>query len=134
VNAKKLNRYVLISSATYGAALVGLSQVWYSDHEKQSFHFFNDNDEWQQLDKAGHLYSAFHISQVGIKALKSTGLNNKKSYFWGGMLGVIVLTPIEVLDGFSAGYGASWGDMVANVSGAALAAGQYYAWDEIRIH
>lgn len=134
LNKKKLNKYIGVSSVAYGAALLGLNQVWYSGHERQSFHFFNDNREWQQLDKIGHFYSAYQISHVGIKALKSTGLRSDKAYFWGGMVGLIVLTPIEILDGFSAEYGASWGDVIANFSGAALAAGQYYAWDEIRIH
>lgn len=134
LNSKKLNRYIIISSAAYGAGLVALNQIWYSGHERESFHFFNDNKEWKQLDKFGHFYSAYQISHLGIKALQSTGLSSKKSYYFGGMLGAIALTPIELLDGFSAEYGASWGDMVANLSGSALVTGQYLLWDEVRIH
>src|SRR5690606_13125185 len=55
------------------------------------------------------------------------------SYLWGSLLGVILLTPIEVLDGFSAEYGASWGDVVANVSGSAFVYTQYMLWNEARI-
>ena len=82
----------------------------------------------------GHFYNAYQISHIGVKALRNTGLSKNKSYLWGGMLGFLVLTPIEVLDGFSAEYGASWGDLIANFSGSALLTSQYLLWDEIKIH
>lgn len=134
LDKSKLNRYILISSVAYGGALVGLNYIWYSDHERESFHFFNDNKEWKQLDKLGHFYNAYQISHVGIRALRNTGLKKEKAYLWGGMLGLLVLTPIEVLDGFSSAYGASWGDVIANFSGSALLTGQYVLWDEVRVH
>lgn len=134
INKKKLNKYIIISSVTYGAGLVALDRVWYSGHERESFHFFNDNKEWKQLDKFGHFYSAYQIGHIGIKALQSTGLNKKKAYFWGGMMGAITLTPIEILDGFSSEYGASWGDIVANISGSLMITGQYLLWDDVKIH
>lgn len=134
LNNKKLNQYLVISSATYGVGLLVLDQVWYSGHERERFHFFNDNREWKQLDKLGHFYSAYQIGHIGIKVLKSTGLNRNKSYFWGGMMGAIALTPIEILDGFSSEYGASWGDMMANLAGSLMITGQYLLWDEVKIH
>lgn len=134
LDRKKLNKYIAIAAAGYTGALVGLNHVWYSEHPRESFHFFNDNKDWKQLDKVGHFYNAFQISHVGIKALKSTGLSSEKSYLWGGLLGIMMLTPIEVLDGLSAEYGASWGDVIANFSGSALVYTQYVIWDEVRIH
>ena len=134
VDKKKLRKYIIASTVAYGGALVGLNEIWYSDHEKESFHFFNDNSEWKQMDKIGHFYNAFQIGHVGIKALQDTGLSKQKAYLWGGLLGFIVLTPIEVLDGYSAEYGASWGDIIANFSGSALLMSQYFLWDEVRIY
>ena len=134
LDKKKLNKYIAIAAIGYSGALVGLNQVWYSDHPRESFHFFNDNKDWKQLDKVGHFYNAFQLSHIGIKAFKNTGLPSQKSYLWGGLLGVMMLTPIEVFDGFSAEYGASWGDVIANASGSAVLFSQYLIWDEVRIH
>jgi hypothetical protein len=29
------------------------------------FHFINDNAEWLQMDKAGHIYSSYHLGDWG---------------------------------------------------------------------
>lgn len=47
---------------------------------------------------------------------------------------MVFQTPIELLDGFSVAYGASWGDVAANVGGTALFVGQQLVWQEERIH
>lgn len=133
LDRKKLNKYIAVAAVGYTGALVGLNHVWYSQHPREGFHFFNDNKDWKQLDKVGHFYNAFQISHVGIEALKSTGLSSGKSHLWGGLLGIMMLTPIEVLDGFSSEYGASWGDVIANFSGSALVYTQYVLWDEVSI-
>jgi hypothetical protein len=44
------------------------------------------------------------------------------------------MVPIEILDGFSTGYGASAGDLLANAGGAALFYGQTVLWKEIRLY
>ncbi|MCH8318750.1 MAG: DUF2279 domain-containing protein, partial [Bacteroidetes bacterium] len=48
--------------------------------------------------------------------------------------GFLAMTPIEILDGFSAQHGASWGDLIANAAGSGLVLGQYLLWDELRIY
>jgi uncharacterized protein YfiM (DUF2279 family) len=133
LNRKRLRLLTIGGSATYGVALLGLNQLWYANNPRSSFRFFNDNAEWQQIDKVGHLYTAFHLSRLGTEAFRWTGMPAKKAALWGSLTGVILLTPIEILDGFSAAYGASWGDEVANLSGSALFLGQYLLWDEIRV-
>lgn len=132
--SKRLKPFVIASSATYAVTLIGLDRLWYADFERESFHFFNDNSEWKQLDKLGHFYSAFHLSKFGHRAFQWTGLEERKALFWGTMVSVITLTPIEILDGFSSEYGASYGDIIANTSGALLFLGQHKLWGEIRIH
>ncbi|MEO1049413.1 MAG: DUF2279 domain-containing protein [Bacteroidota bacterium] len=134
VNPKRLRTFVIGSSVLYGATLVGLNELWYKDFPRRSFHFFNDNSQWLQVDKVGHFYSAFHLSSAGTKAFQWTGLNDAKSHFWGSMLGVIFLTPIEIMDGFSSEFGASYGDLIANTAGSGLFLGQYLVWKEVRIH
>ena len=49
-------------------------------------------------------------------------------------MGIIFQTPIEVLDGLSVTYGASWGDLTANTLGLGILIGQLLLWDQERIH
>lgn len=102
--------------AAYAGGMVGLSQIWYTDTQSR-FHFFNDNAQWKQLDKAGHFYSAYHLGRFGYDALAPTALSENTKLWLGGGLGFVLLFPIEILDGFSPDYGASWGDWGANLMG-----------------
>ncbi|WP_185154043.1 DUF2279 domain-containing protein [Fulvivirga sp. M361] len=131
---KRLKPLLITSGAVYATSMVGLGSLWYSDFERQSFRFFNDNKEWKQIDKAGHFYSAFHISKSSFKLLKWSGLPERKAIFWGTISSFLALTPIEVFDGFSSGFGASIGDIAANTLGGALFFAQYRIWNETRIH
>lgn len=125
---------LIITEATMGtAALVGLNQIWYADYPKSDFHFINDNAEWLQMDKAGHVFSAYHLGSFGANALKWSGANKKSQLLYGASLGLAFLTTVEVFDGYSANWGASVGDVVANVSGTALYVSQELLWKEQRI-
>jgi uncharacterized protein YfiM (DUF2279 family) len=134
LNKKKLNKLLIISGVTYTSGLIGLNELWYKQHPRQQFHFFNDNPEWMQVDKLGHFYSSYQLARVGAIAISSVGIEKRKAHLYGSLLGTIALTPIEVLDGFSAGYGASWGDVLANFGGTVLYGGQYALWGEERIY
>ena len=125
---------LVITEATLGtAALVGLNQVWYADYPRSDFHFINDNAEWLQMDKAGHVFSAYHLGSFGANALKWSGANKKSQLLYGATLGLAFLTTVEVFDGYSANWGASLGDVAANVSGTALYVSQELLWNEQRI-
>lgn len=134
INHSRLRTLVIGSSALYGAGLVGLNEVWYKNSPRQSFRWFDDSQEWKQVDKLGHFFGAYHFSLGASKAFRWTGLSQKKSMFWGTMVGIIVMTPIEIFDGFSADYGASFSDIVANTGGALFLYGQHALWGETRIH
>ena len=130
---KKLNTVIIAGSITYGASVYGLSQLWYKEQGFDSFHFFNDNAEWNQMDKAGHFFSTYHFSRLGDNVLQWTGVEEKKAALWGSILGTAILIPIEILDGFSAEYGFSYGDMIANIAGSGFYLGQDLLWNEQRI-
>ena len=131
---KKKRNILLISEATaYTVALVGLNQLWYADYPKSGFHFINDNSEWLQMDKMGHLTSSYYTGVAGIKAYEWIGMSRKNAIWYGGMTGSFFLTIIEILDGYSAEWGASSGDLIANTSGSLLAIGQALKWNEQRI-
>jgi len=134
INKKRLRNFVIGAAVGYGATLVTLNQLWYSDAEKQAFHFFNDNGEWNQIDKLGHFYSSFYFSYGFSKALQGCNVPERKSDLIGAITGFAVLVPIEVFDGYSSAYGASSGDLLADAAGAVFYLGQKRLWKEIRIY
>jgi hypothetical protein len=134
VNKKRLRNLTIISGSAYTIGLIGLNQLWYQNSEKQSFHFFNDNAEWKQVDKVGHFYSAFYLSYGTSSALRWCNVPQKKADLIGAVTGFAVLLPIEIMDGFSDAYGASGGDLFANAAGATFFLGQRSLWNQIRIY
>ncbi|MEO6732803.1 MAG: DUF2279 domain-containing protein [Ferruginibacter sp.] len=117
----------------YAAILTSLSTAWYSSYKQSSFHTFNDNKEWLQIDKVGHMYGGYIESRVSMELWRWTGIERKKRIWFGGLSGVVYQTIIETLDGFSSGWGWSWGDIGANITGSTLLISQELAWDEQRI-
>jgi len=136
--SKSKNRKLLCVSAVAGAGyvvtLIELNNLWYSQSPKSKFHFFNDNLEWNQMDKMGHFYTSFYLSTCGIDLLQWGGLSQKKAILLDNILGLALLTPIEIMDGYSSAYGASWGDEVADAAGDVFAYVQYVMWKGIRIY
>lgn len=133
LNKKRQSTVIITEAALASATLIGLSQIWYADYPKSDFHFINDNDEWLQMDKIGHFYSAYHLTRFGAEALKWSGTNSKKQLIYGAGFGLAFLTAVEVLDGYSAEWGASSGDIIANATGTALYVSQELIWKEQRI-
>lgn len=134
VNKKRLTKFVVISGAAYATTLVGLSELWYKDSDRQSFRFFNDNAEWKQVDKLGHFYAGFYFSYGTSKALTWANMPQRKADLIGAATGFLILAPIEIFDGFSDAYGASAGDLLANAAGSTLFLTQSLLWNEVRIY
>lgn len=130
------NRMAIVAGsevALYGTSLIGLNELWYKNYPRSSFHFFNDNEEWLQMDKAGHATTSYYIGRIGISSLKWAGIERKKAIWFGGMLGSVYQTTIEILDGYSAQWGFSLGDFAANTTGSLLVIGQELLWNEQRV-
>lgn len=121
------------AGAAAAGAYVWLDQAWYAQYDRTPFHFFNDGDEWLQMDKTGHFFSTYMLGSWGHSALRYCGASPSKSRWLGGTVGLAFLTGVEVLDGTSDGWGFSWWDMAANTAGAALFIGQDAAWGRQRI-
>ena len=133
VDKKKRNILLISEAAIYTGALVTLNQLWYADYPRSSFHFINDNAEWLQMDKLGHMTVSYYWGVAGIKSYKWAGMKRKNAIWYGGLTGTFFLTAIEVLDGQSEQWGASSGDLLANTTGSLLAIGQALKWNEQRI-
>lgn len=130
-----LRKKIVISGNAVASTslLTGLYFLWYKDYPQSSFHFHNDNDHWNQMDKLGHSFSCYYEGLVGIKMMKWAGYNHLQSTLIGGSYGLFLQTVVEVFDGFSENWGASGGDIAANFAGTGLLIGQSLAWDEQRI-
>lgn len=128
---KKLLQKVGIYESTYfvGSLLV-LNNTWYKDRAKVPFHFYNDNKAYLQVDKFGHAFGSYAISYVGYYSLVNIGLSEKNALLYGGTLGFIFQTPIEIMDGIHEGWGFSWGDMAANAIGSGIFIGQQLLFKE----
>ncbi len=112
---------------------IWLNQLWYANYPKESFHFYNDFDNWLQMDKMGHAMTAYYLGYVGKNLLDWAGVPEEHAIWWGGSLGLIFLTGIEFLDGFSEEWGFSKEDMFANIAGTALFIAQEDWWSEQRV-
>jgi hypothetical protein len=122
-----------VSIGAYSGTLLFLNQAWYSQYPRSSFHFFNDNAGWLQVDKVGHVWTAYIEAYYTAELYRWAGVPNKKSAWIGAGAGFLFQAGLETLDGFSEAWGASLGDMAANTAGALLMAGQMAAWNEQRI-
>lgn len=130
VNRKKLIPVIAAETAFYVAGMSYLQFVWYKDHERTHFHFYNDSKGYQQVDKFGHAFGAYLESYIGYKLLRNAGVTKRKALLYGGTLGLVLQTPIEVYDGLYEGYGFSVPDMIANSAGSAFVIGQELVFDE----
>lgn len=121
------------SIALTSGSLIYLNQAWYQEYNTSKFHEFNDNDEWFQLDKCGHTFTTYQTGRLMMNAMDWAGYSKKNQLLIGGLSGLAYMSAIEVMDGYSEGWGFSWGDMGANALGSGLAIGQKALWNEQRI-
>ena len=133
LDIQRRNTVVISEAIALSGTLVALNQAWYSDYKKSSFHLKNDNAQWLQMDKAGHVFSSYQMGRFGAELLEWSGASQKSQLIYGSTLGLGFLSVVEVFDGHSSEWGFSWGDMVANASGTALYVSQELLWNEQRI-
>jgi len=122
-------RFVFVSglqAGGYGGSLALLAKTWYKEYDHTSFHFFDDSREWLQMDKAGHLTTSWYLGRVGMDMMEWSGVPGKKAIWYGTAGSFLYLTGIELLDGFSAGWGFSWSDFTANTVGTGFIIGQKF--------
>ncbi|MBL7711687.1 MAG: DUF2279 domain-containing protein [Chitinophagaceae bacterium] len=120
-------------AALWAGSMAYLQFVWYKDKKRVPFEFYDDSRGYLQVDKFGHVFGSYLESYIGYHALRCAGVPKRKALWYGGTLGILLQTPIEVWDGMYEDWGFSWSDMAANAAGSALVIGQELLWDEQRI-
>ncbi len=133
LNLKRRNAVIITESVLAAGTLFALNELWYKDYPRTSFQFKNDNNDWKQMDKAGHLMTSYYIGKVGMEVLDWSGVSKTNQLIYGATLGFSFLTAVEILDGFSKQWGASIGDVLANAAGTGILVGQELLWQEQRI-
>ena len=129
-------RLIFVSGANalfYAGSYITLNKAWYNDFEKEPFHFFNDNAEWNQVDKVGHVWSTYQFGRWSSRMWQWAGLTQQQAALAGAAGGMLYQGIIEIQDAYSAEWGFSWGDMGANLAGAAIFAVQELTWKDQRI-
>jgi len=130
INRKILYKALALEGAYYVGSMIILQNTWYSNRKNVPFHFYNDNKGYLQIDKFGHAYGAYVESYIGYHCLLHAGISRNIALIFGGTLGLIMQTPIEIMDGIHEGWGFSWGDMLANAVGSGLFVGQELFFNE----
>jgi len=128
-------RQTIVWSATIttaGASYIMLNELWYKNYPRTRLHSFNDNSEWLQVDKVGHMFTSYTLSRY-LTDLYSWSQPSGRDRWRGISTSFLYMTSIELLDGRSAEWGFSWGDMLANTSGIFAFAAQDFFWNEQRI-
>jgi hypothetical protein len=133
INRKRLTGVSVGTIGLYAGIMVGVGVEWYGTQPQGRFHWFNDSREWNQVDKAGHAYVPYFTTVMGYNMLRWTGMKNTPAALTAGAFGFLSLAAMEMPDGLTNKYGASWSDIVFDFGGAALATAQYLAWKEQRI-
>jgi hypothetical protein len=121
------------AGVVYAGLSIALYNTWYKQYDRTHFHFFNDWQEWENVDKMGHIYTAYTQSLIVYKGARWAGLKEKNRILWGVALGSLFQSTIELMDGFSTEWGFSIPDFASNVLGVSTFALQQKHWGEQRI-
>ncbi len=132
-NAGRVAGTIIVESAIGTIVTVGLNYLWYKKFPHSTFHYFNDNDEWLNVDKVGHAATAYNIAAIQSDVLHWGGVRPGTAALIGTATGLAFMSMIELMDGHSTKWGFSKGDMLANIAGCALYEGQQLLWHQQRI-
>ncbi len=113
------------------SSLFLLNRVWYAPFNNHSFHLFNDGSNWMQMDKAGHAFTAYELTLHTNRI--HTWASGKKQNWVGSVYALGYLTTLELMDGFSEGWGFSIYDCLSNGLGTGFYLGQDWLWNEQRL-
>jgi hypothetical protein len=130
---ERLRKVLIGESVLFVVTSVGLYYLWYKKFPKSRFHFMNDNREWFMIDKMGHATTAYTLANMHHDLMRWSGVKPGTAIATSALSSLAYMSIIEIMDGFSRDWGFSKGDMIANISGAALFAAQQHWWGQQRV-
>ncbi len=119
---------ILVLTGIFGGIFYAQHSAQQSDVWKEtgSFHFLEDIQYALWVDKFGHFYGGYSTSYLFTEAFITSGFGWELSNILGSVMGLGYMTYIEVLDGYSKGFGFSPTDYYFDVFGAGFYLAQYY--------
>ncbi|GAB5539527.1 MAG: DUF2279 domain-containing protein [Salibacteraceae bacterium] len=133
LNRKRAIGVAAAQGGLYASTVLGLQFAWYSQYQNGKFRFFNDWPGWGQMDKVGHSATAYQIGTNLYQINRWAGVSKKSSAWYAAGLGFSYQLVIEVMDGFSSGWGFSNYDLAFNTLGSGMFLAQQLGWDEQRL-
>jgi hypothetical protein len=133
LNTSRLKILTTGSAVMYAGSCLAFYQLWYQDYPRSSFHFKDDWILWEHVDKYGHAYSAYQTARMGYSLYHWAGVPHNKSALIGTGVSIALMNTLEIMDGFSEGWGFSLYDAGFNSFGTALFTAQQVSWKEQRI-
>lgn len=125
-NPKLIN--IIALTGIFGGIFYAQHSLQQSDVWKETgpFHFQEDIQYALWVDKFGHFYGGYSTSYLFTEAFITSGFGWELSNVLGAVMGLGYMTYIEVLDGYSKGFGFSPSDYYFDVFGAGFFLAQYY--------
>ena len=77
LNTSRRNHLILGETLAAGISIVALDRLWYADYPRSRFHFMNDNNQWLQMDKVGHVMTSYYLGRMGMELLDWAGVSKK---------------------------------------------------------
>jgi hypothetical protein len=90
------------------------------------FHFQEDIKYALWVDKFGHFFGGYATSYTLSEMFQLSGFSWDAATIWGSLLGLSYMTYVEILDGYSTGFGFSPSDFYADFAGAGFFVAQHY--------
>jgi Predicted periplasmic lipoprotein (DUF2279) len=127
ISTSRLVAVCALTEAGLAGGYAFQNNLWWKG-EESPFHFDWEHDWTYALgsDKLGHFYFPYAVTKLYGQAFAWCGVDTASSLWLAGGLGLAHQTFVEVRDGFSAEWGFSWGDFVANTLGAGYPIAQHY--------
>lgn len=132
LNSKRRTTNIVFQGVTTVSTLGALQFAWYQDYQSGGFRLFDDWKGWMQMDKIGHSATNYQIAADLYRINRWTGASKKSSIWWAAGMAFGYQLTVEVMDGFSEGWGFSMYDLGFNTIGAGTFLGQQILWDEQR--
>jgi len=109
----------------FSIGFTGLYQAWYKPYAREGFSFFDDSNEWLGMDKIGHFGTSWFLHSTLADLAANNHFSRKQANRYGAISATAFMSAIEVMDGFSSGWGFSWSDYAANIAGIAYSSLQF---------
>ncbi len=91
-------------------------------------------NEWLQMDKIGHTFTSYHITEQLHQQFLWSGYSNNQSLLLSSILSFSMMTGIEIFDAYSEKWGASTYDILSNFVGTFFFTGQMLIFKKQMFH